>query len=583
MHLLRRAALASILIVLVASACTSSRPRPSTTPTITDPSVTLPPATSPSSASARGKPNFIIFLSDDQAVHLFNRQLMPHVFSQLVDRGVNFTRAYVNVSLCCPSRASILTGLYSHNTGVQDNAHPLDGQTPLRPNFAQALHDAGYRTMMDGKYLNSEKCDPQPGWDQWICGQEGNKNLQKHPPKFDGIDPTFNVDGQDTSFTGYTNDILASYAVRFIQQNQDADHPFLLYFAPHSPHALQDQTRYDPRYASMPVPQYNPPSFNDQPDPASLPKWVQRPPLSPQDLALNRQKLVKMTQQIPVIDNEVGRILDAIKGREDNTFVLYMTDNAYMYGEHRILGKVAPYEESVKIPFVIRYPKLVPPTQPFTTGALAGNVDLAPTIMDLAGIPWEADGTSLVPLLTRQASSVQDGLLLEHCEVDLSDRKCQHGQEGFLPPLWGIETGQYQYFQYSTGETELYDVQADPYELKNLAGLPQYQSITQQLAAQVAALRALPPTPSTTIVRGPANGQSISGQVRFEFFSQARTTTFQCRLAGPRQSGGWSPCPTGSATYPALPPGSYTLQVKAIDTAGQEDPTPAERTFTVTG
>jgi N-acetylglucosamine-6-sulfatase len=581
MALLRRARPAAILAAFFASACPSSATvHFSPQPTLTGPSVTLPSGpTQPSTVSARGKPNFIIILSDDQAVHLFNRQLMPHVFGQLVDQGVNFNRAYVNVSLCCPSRASILTGLYSHDTGVQDNSNPLDGQTHLRPNFAQALHDAGYRTMMDGKYLNSEPCVPQPGWDQWVCGQEGKVKPGRHPARFDGIDPTFNVDGRVIPFTGYTTDILADYAERFIDQNRDPDHPFLLYFAPHAPHALLDPTRYDPRYAALPVSPYQPPSFNAQPDPASLPEWVRRPPLSSEDLSVNRERLVKMTQQIPVIDNAVGRILDAVRDRAANTFVLYMTDNGFMYGEHRILGKVAPYEESVKVPFVIRYPKMVPPARAFQSEALAENVDVAPTIMELAGIPWEADGVSLVALLTRQATSVHSGLLLEHCEVDPFDRTCQRGQLGSLPPLWGIETTRYQYFEYPTGEAELYDLHVDPYELTNVANLPQYRSVRSKLSSMILSLRGPPRTPGTTIAFGPTG--RVSGVVRLGFFSQALTSTLQCRLDGPGQSREWMSCDTGEVTYPLLAPGDYSFAVRAIDASGHADPTPAERLFTV--
>jgi N-acetylglucosamine-6-sulfatase len=581
MALLRRARPALILAAFMASACPSSATvHFSPQPKLTGPSGTLPSgATPPSTVSARGKPNFIIIMSDDQAVHLFNRQLMPHVFEQLVDQGVNFTRAYVNVSLCCPSRASILTGLYSHDTGVQDNSNPLDGQTRLRPNFAQALHDAGYRTMMDGKYLNSESCLPKPGWDQWVCGQEGNVNLQRHPARFDGIDPTFNVDGQVIPFTGYTTDILADYAERFIDQNRDPDHPFLLYFAPHAPHALLDPTRYDPRYAALPVSPYQPPSFNAQPDPGSLPEWARRPPLSSEELSVNRERLVKMTQQVPVIDNAVGRILDAARDRAADTFVLYMSDNGFMYGEHRILGKVAPYEESVKVPFVIRYPKLVPPARAFQSEALAENVDVAPTIMELAGIPWEADGVSLVPLLARQSASVHGELLLEHCEVDPFDRMCQRGQLGSLPPLWGIETTRYQYFEYPTGEVELYDLRADPYELTNVANLPQYRSVRSKLSSKILSLRGPPRTPGTTIAFGPTG--RVSGAVRIGFFSQALSSALQCRLDGPGQSGEWMSCDSGQVTYPLLAPGAYSFAVRAIDVSGHADPTPAERMFTV--
>jgi hypothetical protein len=199
--------------------------------------------------------------------------------------------------------------------------------------------------------------------------------------------------------------------------------------------------------------------------------------------------------------------------------------------------------------------------------------------MELAGIPWEADGESLVPLLTRRAASVHVGLLLEHCQVDPLDRTCQRGQLGSLPPLWGIETARYQYFEYATGAAELYDLQTDPYELTNLADLPPYQSVRSNLSSQILALRRPPRTPGSTIAFGPTG--MVSGSVRFGFFSQALTSTFQCRLDGPGQSGEWMSCDTGEVTYPLLPPGGYMFAVRAIDGAGHVDPTPAERMFTV--
>src|SRR4051812_5692149 len=115
-------------------------------------------------ATVPTRPNILLIVSDDQSWATFDRALMPNVFRELVDQGVLFTRGYVDTSLCCPSRSQILTGLYGHHTGVDENAVPL-----LRPTVVQTLHDLGYRTMLAGKYLNSWPCNPRPEFDSWLC------------------------------------------------------------------------------------------------------------------------------------------------------------------------------------------------------------------------------------------------------------------------------------------------------------------------------------------------------------------------------------------------------------------------------
>jgi N-acetylglucosamine-6-sulfatase len=571
---LRRTAALAVISLLFAS-CTNTASvdlTPSRRPPPTGSTGTLP--VPPTRGTAEGKPNFLILLTDDQAVHLFNRQLQPVTFGELVDKGVNFTRAYDNVSLCCPARASILTGLESHNTGVQTNTDPLDGQNPIRPNVVQALQAAGYRTMLDGKYLNSESCDPQPGWDQWICGSEHHVEV---PGAFLQVDPVIEVNGKSTKFHGLQTDILAKFAIDFMKENDDPKHPFFILWSTHQPH----KPGGDPRFAKLPVPQYRPPSYDRvQTDP---PKWMQIPPLNQHRQAYIRNLLVDMTQAVPGIDLAVKDILEALGSRADNTFVLFMTDNGYLYGEHRLFAKTAPYQEALRVPFVIRYPKLIPEDRPFTSDALVGVTDIAPTLMDLAGIPWTAtDGKSLVPLLERKATSIRTGWLHEHCEADQNDTGCTNPRLAkAYPPLWGIVTERYSYIQYSDGEEELYDLQTDPYELTNLANVSQYQGLVQQLAGQLAQLQAPPPAPETTIVVGPPPDVANANPVGFTFFSQARTTTFQCRLTGPGQSGQWSACDSGIMRFDGLSPGDYTFAVQAIDSAGHRDPTPANRTFTI--
>jgi hypothetical protein len=258
-----------------------------------------------------------------------------------------------------------------------------------------------------------------------------------------------------------------------------------------------------------------------------------------------------------------------------------------MYGEHRLTSKNQPYEESVRVPLVIRYPRLLPAASRFRSNALVSNVDLAPTIMDAAAIPWEADGLSLLPILSRQATTVRDGLLLEWCQAGnhhpcQSDKRSEELNVFNLPAYWGIETNRYVFIEYATGETELYDLRSDPYELANLAARPDVASLKRKLSAMLAALRAPPPTPGTTIATGPS-GPTTSPSVAFVFFSQARTTTFRCALqkAGAQQAQGTA-CDAGTISYPSLTPGDYTFTVRAVDAQGHADPTPATRRFAVT-
>jgi len=551
------------LVALVAASCTTGH-KGATPSTASGGNASSP------LVNGRRRPNILILLSDDQAFHLFDRQLMPNVFSKLVDQGVDFARAYVNVSQCCPSRSSILTGLYSRHTGVDSNTVALDGRTPARPTMAVALHDAGYRTMLAGKYLNSEPCSPQPGWDQWVCGT-----------KVSEIDPLLNVNGEDVQYEGYTADILADFAVDFVKADADPDHPFFIYYAPRDPHLPAN----DDRENSLAVPPYKPPSYDAIPDPASRPAWARIAPLSPEDLSQIQSQHRKMTRQIPPLDAAMGKILDALGNREGNTLVFFLSDNGFMYGEHRLTSKNEPYEESVRVPFVVRFPGALPRPGHFSSDALVSNVDIAPTIMDAAGIPWEADGTSLLPILRGQKASVRDGLLIEWCEAG-NESNCRPETSEYtgvsIPAFFGIVTERYVFVRYKTGETELYDLKADPYEMTNLAADPAERSLVGQLSSQLDALVAPPDTPGTTIVGGPV-GTVPAGSMSFSFFSQARTTKLLCGLSGPGQDGGMQPCDSGVLTYPSLGPGQYTFTVQAVDARGRQDPTPAVRRFTVSG
>jgi len=508
-------------------------------------------------------PNILLLVSDDQTFPMFTRSLMPNVFSQLVDKGVTFNRAYVNTSLCCPSRSQILTGLYGQHTGID---HVVVGLT--RPTIAPALHDLGYRTMLAGKYLNSMGCDPQPGWDQFIC-------YSVPPSNYSLVNPLIDVNGTWTQYSGYTTDITAQDVADFITSTP-ADQPFFAMYTPTSPHLPAN----DPRCQNNPVTPARPPSFDEDTMNDGKPAYMQFRPLSAATIALDDSQHQKMVQAVQCLDNSMGIILNSLGAREQNTLVIFLSDNGYLFGEHRWQGKIVPHEESVRVPMVIRYPPLVPEDQPVSTDALVQNVDIVPTIADLVGIPWGADGRSLVPLLDGQATSVRDAALIEWCEGASYPCPYYPADPPPIPSWWGLVTQQYKYVEYLTGERELYDLSQDPYELHNLAGDPLYAGVVNQLSAQLAALRAPPPT-DTTIVSGPS-GRISSRVVTFTYFSQSRQATYQCRLDVGGNVGTWTPCNGQSTTIGSLADGQYTFEVAGTDENGVTDPTPATRTFQVT-
>lgn len=512
------------------------------------------------STASTDRPNVLIVLVDDQPVSTFTRALMPNVYGQIVDRGVKFSRGYVASSLCCPSRAELLTGLYENHTGVDRNKVPL-----TRPTITEALHDAGYRTMLAGKYLNSWPCTPRPEWDQWVCAGEG-------PTGYSQTNPTLEVNGEWQSFTGYQTDVLASLVEDFIASTP-ASQPFFALYAPTSPHIPAD----DPRHDALPVDLTHPPSYDEDVNATGKPAWVRRPPLdatAKQNMDLLR---TAMTRAVPSIDDAVGSMLSSLGDRADNTIVVYMSDNGYLYGEHRLGGKGVPYEESARVPFAIRYPTVRPTAA--ESDALVSNVDLAPTIAEAAGIEWHADGISLLPLLSSSVETVRQTLLLAGCEGASYPCPAFLDPENFglsPPSWWGVVTPKYKYIEYNTGERELYDLQVDPYEITNVAAANPSQ--VASLSAEIGLLKRAPL--DTTIATGPA-GPLTSRSAKFTFFSPWRQSAYRCRLTKDGVAGAWTDCNSGSYEVAPLADGDYAFEVAGTDETNAVDPTPASRAFSV--
>jgi arylsulfatase A-like enzyme len=281
-------------------------------------------------------------------------------------------------------------------------------------------------------------------------------------------------------------------------------------------------------------------------------------------------------------DDSIGTILTTLGTRGSDTIVFYINDNGFLFGEHRRVAKMVPYEESTHVPFVVRYSRLV--STGFRSPAIVMNVDIPATIMDLLGFPWGADGRSLVPLLTGQGGNIRSAALLVWCKGvhTCPGNKLSNAfviPEKSIPSYWAMATNRFKYVEYRTGERELYDLSSDPFELANLAGTPEVSDLQTQLSQQLAALHA-PVLPETTLVSGPT-GTIPPSSVTFRYFSQSRLATYRCRITKDGVVGAWTTCNGERFTIGPLTPGDYVFIVVATDERGVTDPTPASRPFTV--
>jgi N-acetylglucosamine-6-sulfatase len=416
-------------------------------------------------------PNIVLILTDDQRWD--SLWAMPNVQSLLVDHGVRFDNAFVSNARCCPSRTSILTGDYSHTTGVYTNGAPNGGFQAFDDSSTAAtwLHDAGYRTALIGKYLNEYKDTTYvpPGWDRWFA--------------FEGpayYDYTMNDDGSFVSYghdpADYSTDVLAQQAVDFIHRGSS---PFFLYFAPFAPHAPAKPAPQDAT-AFSDLAKWRPPSYNEQ-DVSDKPAAIRDLPLldasARQDISSLRRRQYRSLQ---AVDRAVGALvgeLDAMHSL-DNTLIVFMSDNGLAWGEHRWSGKQVPYEESIRVPLVIRYDPLT--SVPRVDDRMVANVDLSPTWAELAGAAAPSmEGQSLMPLLDGTDVPWRTDLLLEH----------MHSVEPDSPPTYcGLRGENDLYVAYGTGEEELYDLSTDPYELVNRAGDPEMLPTLEAMRLRLGAL-----------------------------------------------------------------------------------------------
>ncbi len=414
-----------------------------------------PPPPPPSDA-----PNVVLVLTDDQRFD--SLWAMPNVQSLLAQQGVTFTNATVANALCCPSRASILKGAYPHTTHVYQNNvgpnGPFGGAFTDSSTIATWLDAAGYRTALVGKYFNgytpARASYIPPGWDRWVAfatTDVGGGMYTNYDLSVDGTLVHYGATAAD-----YSTDVLANYADDFIRTTPQGS-PLFLMFTPYAPHetavVAPRHTTAFPNLAPLRPPNY------DEPDVSDKPAYIRNAPRL-NAYTINRLDTLRrrMFQTLLAVDEAVADLVDALAdtGRLENTMFVFMSDNGFFLGEHRRVGKLAPYEEAVHVPLVVRYDPAV--STPRSDASLVMNIDLAPTFAALAGVTAPgSEGASMLGLLANPATPWRTDTLIEHM--------------GSNPPSFcAVRTQIWKYVQYATGEEELYDLVADPYELQNVAG-----------------------------------------------------------------------------------------------------------------
>ena len=446
---------------------------------------------------AARKPNIVVVLVDDLRWDDIGVAGHPFVETPNIDRlareGARFLNAFAATPLCSPSRATILTGRYTHNHGIIDNT-ARDAASHRLQTFAMPLQAAGYQTAFIGKWHMGNDDSRRPGWTRWVAMKGQGEALN----------PKLNVDGERREVPGYVTDVLTDYAVDFVKSA--AEEPFILFLAHKAMHpnfvqrddgstatAAGQQEGFVPaerhrgRYAAATVPHR--PNANRPPigKPALLRPIAGLPPLGAATATRDSDVRARLEMLLGV-DESLGRLVRTLDdlGELDDTVVIFTSDHGYFYGEHGLNEeRRLAYEETARIPLIVRYPRRVRaglmPTQVVQT------IDLAPTILSLAGAvdTERRDGMSLVPLLAGEAPAWRSSLLVEYYSDTVFPQMLTMGYDA-------VRTGRYKYIRYSelSGMDELYDLETDSFELDNLIGSSKATALLPELKLELARLKA---------------------------------------------------------------------------------------------
>lgn len=446
-------------------------------------------------AAAR-PPNVVFILVDD--LRWDDIAVAGHPFAetpaidQLAREGTRFLNAFATTPLCSPSRAAILTGLYAHTNGIIDNT-ARDSASHRLGTFAIPLASAGYETGFFGKWHMGNDDTRRPGWTHWVAMKGQGE----------AINPKLNVDGERIEAAGYVTDVLTDYALRFMQRSQGR--PFMVFLAHKALHPNVQQRddgsvvqlpgqgagfipaeRHRGRYAQSVFPRRPNATTPVRRKPALQRVIAGLPPLSPATGTPDQDVRARLEMLLGV-DESVQRIREALvaMGELDNTVIVLTSDHGYFYGEHGLNEeRRLAYEETARIPLIVRYPRVARAGS--TPAQLVQVIDLAPTILALAGVAdtMPRQGSSLVPLLGGSAPSWRRSVLLEYYSDRVFPRALNMGYQA-------VRTEQHKFIDYLElpGMDELYDLQADPFELENLMGTPAGDRLLPVLQAELTRLQ----------------------------------------------------------------------------------------------
>jgi N-acetylglucosamine-6-sulfatase len=470
------AAVASLAAGVATSSQGSQAPRPEASPAVqTTLSGTPRDLVTPSQ-----RPNIVFILTDDLSMNLL--RYMPHVLAMQHD-GLTFNKYFVSDSLCCPSRSSIFTGNFPHDTNVFSNVGKRGGFREFydrgeeQHTFATALQNAGYRTAMMGKYLNGYGQQKgsvpglpytyvPPGWSEWDVAGWGYREFNYE----------LNDNGQMLQYGAqpkdYLTDVLARKGVDFINSSAATGQPFFLElatFAPHFPYTPAPRDASD--FPGLKAPR--PPNFNKLPThPVG---WLaHRPPLDASQIQKIDSAFQRRAQSVQAVDQMIGEIETALaaNGLSRDTYLVFSSDNGLHTGEYRLMpGKMTAFDTDIHVPLVISGPGIPAGT---TTNAMAENIDLAKTFTQIGGTNLSGDGHSLIPLFGGgfMPADWRNAILVEHRGPNLapSDPDFQPSGSGNPTTYEAMRTSRFLYVEYSDGEREIYNLVNDPLELHNLAG-----------------------------------------------------------------------------------------------------------------
>lgn len=424
------------------------------------------------------RPSFVFILTDDQRFDAMSCAGHPFLKTPSMDRiakeGALFRNAFVTTALCAPSRGSFLTGRYAHSHGVRNNTIEFDDSVST---FPSVLQKAGYDTAFVGKWHMAGQEGPRAGFDYWFSfrGQGTYYN------------PRVNENGEVKHVGTYMTDLLTNRAVDWLKKPRNA--PFCLYLSHKAVHGpFEPAVRHRKLYEGVKIDR--PGSMADTLE--GKPAWIRKgmePGHDSKGALTSPEKFDELVldycRTLVAVDEGVGRVLDTLgeMGQLDNTVIVFAGDNGYFLGEHGRVDKRLMYEESIRIPMVMRYPKAIKPGTEVEGMVL--NIDLCPTFLDLAGVkpPEGVQGRSFRPLLQGKKKGWREDWMYEYFR-----------EKGYnwTPDTVGVRTERWKYIEYLDEEgvpSELYDLKNDPMELKNLVDDPKHAGVLANMRSRLRRLQ----------------------------------------------------------------------------------------------